>query len=416
MIRHTRHHTRQTPATMLPILGEASNESGPSRRDFIRTSAAGLAVASTGALAGLTGSTASAAPSASCHRIDPPIDKLKVLILGGTAFLGPDIVEELVARGHAVTLFNRGKTNPQLFPDLEKLRGDRNGDLKSLEGRKWDAVIDTSGYTKPQAELSAGLLKDAVGHYVFISTISVYADFSKPGMDESAPVGQLPEGVDENTTSISNGTYGPLKALCERTIESLMPGRVTNIRPGLIVGPSDRTDRFTYWPVRVSRGGEVLAPGAPTDPVQFIDARDLAKWAVHAMENKIAGVFNATGPATALGMSELLDACKLAAPDSDAKFTWVDADFLEKQSVAAWSDLPVWIPPAGEMKGFAAISAAKAIAQGLTFRPVLETCQATLKWWREQREPDPAAPVKMRAGLTPEREAAVLKAWHDEGK
>ncbi len=420
-----RQNTQRTLNTTLPsVCAQGCDDPAPSRRDFIRRSAAaaGLAVASAavsqGALAGLAGASAGRQPEPSGLplRVDPPTDKLNVLILGGTAFLGPQIVEELLGRGHTVTLFNRGKTNPNLFPDLEKLRGDRNGDLKSLEGRQWDAVIDTSGYTKPQAELSAGLLKDAVGHYVFISTISVYAGYAQAGMDESAPVAQLPPGVDENTTTIDNGTYGPLKALCERTIESIMPGRVTSIRPGLIVGPGDPTDRFTYWPVRVSRGGEVLAPGTPRDPVQFIDARDLAKWSVHAMEQKLAGVFNATGPASAMAMGELLDACRQACPESDAQFTWVEADFLARQGVSPWSDMPVWVPPAGEMRGFAAISAARAIAQGLTFRPVLDTCLATLKWWREEREKDAATPEKLRAGLTAQREAAVLKAWRDEGK
>ncbi|HEY0093963.1 MAG TPA: SDR family oxidoreductase, partial [Archangium sp.] len=249
----------------------------------------------------------------------------RILILGGTAFLGPQLVEAARARGHTVTLFNRGKTRPQLFPDVEKLHGDRDptkGEgLKALEGRTWDAVIDTSGYVPRMVRASAQLLAPHVGQYLFISSISVYKDMSRPGLDETAPVATTSEPDNE---TIGGENYGALKALCEQEAEAAFPGRTTNIRPGLIVGPEDPTQRFTYWPERVARGGEVLAPGDGSDPVQFIDVRDLAEWTLLALENRDVGVFNATGPTQPLTVGEMLEACKQAG-QSDATFTWADA-------------------------------------------------------------------------------------------
>ena len=336
---------------------------------------------------------------------EPP--GLRLLILGGTAFLGPEIVAAAKARDWTITLFNRGKTNPHLFPELEKLHGDRNGDLKSLEGRKWDAVIDTSGYVPRHVHDSATLLKDAVKHYVFISTISVYEELSKPGMDESAPVAKL---ADETTEKVTGETYGALKALCEKAAQSSIPDGTTVIRPGLIVGPGDSSDRFTYWPVRVDRGGEVLAPGDPQDPVQFIDVRDLAEWTVRTVSERTLGVFNATGPKEPLPIGALLEACKKAS-GSDATFTWVNAGFLEEQKVSPWSDMPVWIPPVGKEAGASRVSSAKALAQGLAYRPVEETAKDTLAWWKGQPEERRA---KLRGGISPEREAEVLRAWHEK--
>lgn len=328
----------------------------------------------------------------------------RLLILGGTMFLGPEIVEAARVRGWTITLFNRGKTNPQLFPDLEKLRGDRDGDLKALEGRRWEAVVDTSGYVPRHVRDSASLLRDAVGQYVFISTISVYADTSKPDMDETAAVGRLP---DESVEKVDGETYGPLKALCEQAAEKEMPGRTTVIRPGLIVGPGDPSDRFTYWPVRVARGGEVLAPGSPDDPVQFIDVRDLAEWTVRMIEKGRHGGFNATGPKEPLPMGKLLGACRKTSR-SDARFTWVPAAFLDEQKVAAWSDMPVWVPPVGETAGFSRVRIARALAEGLTFRPLAGTVRDTLAWWNGQPE---ERRKKTRAGISADREAAVLAAW-----
>ncbi len=332
-------------------------------------------------------------------------DKKKtLLILGGTMFLGPALVESARKLGYTITLFNRGKTNPQLFPDVEKLHGNRDGDLKSLVGRRWDAVVDTSGYVPRVVRDSATLLKDS-GHYVFISTISVYSDNSKPGADETAAVGKIANEKDEKVTGES---YGPLKALCEQAAMDAMPGKTTVIRPGLIVGPMDPSDRFTYWPVRVKRGGEVLAPGTPADPVQFVDVRDLADFALHTVEAKTFGTFHVTGPAKELGMDGLLDSCK-SVSKSDAKFTWVPADFLAEQKVAPWSDMPVWVPPIGDSAGFARSNISKALKAGLVFRPLDVTLRDTLAWW----DTLPAARrEKLKSGLTAAREAEVLAAWH----
>src|SRR5579885_1733748 len=240
---------------------------------------------------------------------------MKLLILGGTVFLGRHIVEAALARGHEITLFNRRQHNGELFPEVEKLRGDRNGDLSALEGRRWDAAIDTSGYFPRVVRASAQKLSGAVDHYTFISSISVYADFTQVGMDENAPVGTL---KDESVEEITGESYGPLKVLCEQAAEQAMPGRVLNIRPGLIVGPHDPSDRFTYWPRRLARGGDVLAPGRPERLVQLIDVRDLAEWNIRAAEARLTGLFNATGPSGELTMAQVIDACRNVA-ESDAR-------------------------------------------------------------------------------------------------
>ncbi|HEX8824847.1 MAG TPA: SDR family oxidoreductase [Archangium sp.] len=336
----------------------------------------------------------------------------RILILGGTGFLGPQLVEVARSRGHTVTLFNRGKTRPQLFPDVEKLHGDRdpkNGEgLKALEGRSWDAVIDTSGYVPRIVKASAELLAPHVGHYVFISTISVYKELPRPGMDESAPLATVDDPTNENVRE----NYGALKALCEQAAEAAFPGRTTHIRPGLIVGPDDPTQRFSYWPVRVARGGEVLAPGDGSDTAQFIDVRDLAAWTILTLENKDFGIFNATGPAKPLTMKELLEACQKAS-GGNATFTWADAAFLEKHKVRPWMDMPVWVPAQGEMAGMSGVSNARAMARGLKFRPVEDTARDTLTWFNGL-PPERQAELGKRAGLPPEREREVLAAWHQE--
>ena len=336
----------------------------------------------------------------------------RILILGGTGFLGPQLVEAARSRGHTVTLFNRGKTRPHLFPDVEKLHGDRdpkNGEgLKVLEGRSWDVVIDTSGYVPRVVRASAELLAPNVGHYVFISTISVYKELPQPGMGEDAPLATVDDPTNENIRE----NFGALKALCEQAAEAAFPGRTTNIRPGLIVGPDDPTQRFTYWPVRVAQGGEVLAPGGGSDPVQFIDVRDLAEWTILAIENRDMGVFNAVGPARPLTVREMLEACKQAS-GSNATFTWADAAFLERQNVRPWMDMPVWMPPTGELAGMSSVSNAKAMARGLKFRPVLDTARDTLTWFNGL-PPERQAELRKRAGLTPEREREVLAAWHQQ--
>lgn len=326
----------------------------------------------------------------------------KILILGGTGFLGPHLVETLRRRGHTVTLFNRGKTRPELFPDVEKLRGDRDGDLKALQGRTWDTVIDTSGYVPRVVRQSAELLAPHVRQYVFISTISVYGDNSELGITESSPVAVAPDPKTEDVPQF----YGALKALCEQTVEELLPGRTTVVRPGLIVGPGDPTDRFTYWPVRLSEGGEVLAPGDPTNNVQFIDARDLAEFIVTTLEKGHAGIFNATSQP--LTMGSFLERSK-AALKSDAELVWVARDFLAEQKVEPWSDMPVWAPPDPGFEGFASVVVERAIAAGLTFRPLEETVPQTLEWWNKL---PPERRAKPRAGLSREREKEVLAAWH----
>ncbi|MDY7225983.1 SDR family oxidoreductase [Hyalangium rubrum] len=333
-----------------------------------------------------------------------PAAKKKILILGGTGFLGPALVELAQPRGHTLTLFNRGKTQPHLFPDVEKLQGDRDGNLKALEGRKWDAVIDTSGYVPRVVRASAELLAPNVEQYIFVSTISVYKDMANYGVDEDSPVATV---EDEKTEDVSQH-YGALKALSEKAAQAAMPGRAAVVRPGLIVGPGDPTDRFSYWPVRVARGGEVLAPGDGEDPVQFIDVKDLAAFILRLVETKDMGVYNATGPASGMPMRKLLEACKTA-NGGDASFTWADAAFLEEQKVRPWSDMPVWIPRSSEMKGMGRVSNARAEARGLTLRPVEDTARDTLAWFKTQPAERQA---KMRSGLTPEREREVLAAWH----
>jgi 2'-hydroxyisoflavone reductase len=337
---------------------------------------------------------------------------MRILILGGTGFTGPYQVRYALSRGHKVTTFNRGKTHPgELTGEVEQLIGDRNGNLDALKGRQWDAVIDNPTTLPAWVRDVAQILKGNIERYVFISTISVYGE-PKTGPDETAPTEKY-EGVDpykETLEAMKAGgykTYGPLKALSEREAEKWFPGKTLIIRPGLIVGPRDETDRFTYWPVRVDRGGEVLAPGSPDDPVQFIDARDLAEWTIRMVENRETGIYNATGPAKPLGVGGMLDGIK-SALKSNARFTWVTEDFLTQQKVEAWSDMPVWT---GKESGVARTKIDRALSKGLTFRPLAETARDTLAWFKSLPQDRQS---KMRAGLSPEREAEVLAAWHKQ--
>jgi len=380
------------------------------RREFLRTSAAtGAAVGLSSTLAGVLVNPGHLLATDAIYLAEPARQPIKLLILGGTAFLGPAIVNAAVARGHTITLFNRGKTNPQLYPELEKLRGDRNGDLEALAGRQWDAVIDTSGYYPRVVKMSAELLAPNVGHYTFISSISVYRDFKTPDMTEAAPVGTIDDPTIEE---ITGETYGPLKALCEQAAEAAMPGRVANIRPGLIVGPRDRSDRFTYWPVRVARGGEVLCPGNGDDFIQIIDVRDLGEWLVMLSEHRITGVYNADSAPRAITMGSLLAKCREVC-NPQAELTWTDAEFLAEQEVQAWSNMPCWVPAEGDEVAFALVSTTKAQAAGLGRRPLDDTIRDTLAWWQQQ----PAERrQKMRAGMDPEREVEVLKAWHERAR
>jgi len=327
---------------------------------------------------------------------------MKLLILGGTVFVGRHLVEAALAHNHDVTLFNRGQHNAGLFPDMETLHGDRDGGLDPLKGRRWDAVVDTCGYVPRVVRASADLLSGAVDHYTFISSISVYRDVSRPGVDESGAVGTL---EDTTTEEVTGDTYGPLKALCEQAVEEAMPGRTLVVRPGLIVGPHDPTDRFTYWPHRVARGGDTLAPGRPDQPVQFIDARDLAAWTLRMVEARHTGIYNATGPADPLTMGGLLDVCNRELGGT-ARFVWVDEPFLLREEVGPWIELPLWIPDEMDMRGQSAIDCRKAIAAGLTLRPLAETVRDTLAW--DATRP---ADTARAAGLRPEREAELLDKW-----
>jgi 2'-hydroxyisoflavone reductase len=326
--------------------------------------------------------------------VEAPHVSMKLLILGGTVFVGRHIVVAARAAGHEVTRFNRGRQDPGLFADLERLRGDRNGDVSALRGRRFDAVIDLSGYTATQVRTTAEALDGTVGHYLFVSTITVYRHYP-PGWDEHTPTFDGTEG------------YGPQKARAEETLEALLPGRVTRVRPGLIVGPWDPTNRFTYWPRRVAAGGEVLAPGRPDRPVQFIDARDLAAWCLRRIESSPGGVVNAIGPADPLTMAQLLDACRAVA-GNDARFTWISDDALLAAGVQRWTELPLWIPEndprvGGMLRG----DVRRGVAAGITFRPLADTIRDTLAW--DRTELAPVAELTARVSpITREREAALL--------
>lgn len=325
---------------------------------------------------------------------------MNILIIGGTRFLGRALVHAAQARGHSLTLFNRGKSNPGLFPSVEQITGDRSADLGLLQGRKWDAVIDTCGYEPGVVSLSAQQLAASVSRYVFISTISVYADFREPGITEEAPVAKLPPGASE---AFAMENYGPLKALCEQAAEQALPGRVLNIRPGLIVGEYDPTDRFSYWPWRVAQGGDVLAPGQPSHPTQFIDVRDLAEWTLRMIEDEYTGIYNATGPQTPLPMGTLLETCRLVS-GSNARITWLSEEFLLANQVQPWTELPLWLPESDpETAGMDRVSIQKALNAGLTFRPIEDTIQSTLNWVKSR-----PAEHKWRAGLNREKEVDLL--------
>lgn len=328
---------------------------------------------------------------------------MKLLILGGTRFVGRALVEEATKRGHQLTLFNRGQSNPDLYSDVETIVGDRDGGLDGLNGRTWDGVIDTCGYVPRLTGDSARLLADAVAHYTFISTISVYESLTEPNMDESAPLGTM---EDETVEEVNGDTYGPLKVLCEQSIEAAMNGRCTHIRAGLIVGPHDQSDRFTYWPVRVVRGGEILAPGDPQEPVQFIDVRDLAAYAIKVTEEKLSGPFNCTGPDYHLSLGSYLESCQKVA-QSEARFVWVDDSFLQEQEVGAYVELPLWVP--ADYAGFNRVNNEKAQAAGLSYRPLAETIADTLAWAKTR-----PSDYVWRGGLKPEREEELLKIWHNK--
>jgi 2'-hydroxyisoflavone reductase len=329
---------------------------------------------------------------------------VKLLVLGGTLFLGRHLVACALERGHEVTLFNRGQTNPKLFPDAENLRGDRESDLSALEGRRWDAVVDVAGRKPSVVRRSAELLSDAVDHYTFVSSISVYGlDLPAAGLDETHPTLPFAEGTDEDDLA----NYGPCKAEAERIVDDVFPGRSFVPRPGLIVGPHDPTDRFTYWPRRIAAGGEVLAPGDPGRRVQVIDGRDLADWIVRMVEAGATGGFNATGPEYPLTMGRMLEACQ-SASRSDAELVWVEDAFLLAEGVGEWMELPLWLAEPDAV-GMLAVDVSRALDAGLSFRPLAETVRDTLAWDAER----PAGERPEGVGLAPDREVDLLAAWRD---
>lgn len=375
------------------------------RRTFLKLSAMAGGGIGLGMLPGMAPLAAGKSPKS-----------LRILILGGTGFTGPFQVRYAINRGHKVTVFNRGRTHPGELPkEAEQLLGDRNGKLDALKGKTWDVVIDNPATLPVWVRDAAEILKGNAERYVFISSTAVYADTSKQGMDETAPLTKY-TGADamketSATMRASNfALFGPLKAQSEAEAEKWFPGKALIIRPGYIVGPGDESDRFTYWPVRVERGGEVLAPGSPSDPMQIIDARDLAEWTIRLVEQGTVGAFNATGPKSRLSMGRMLSVIKTTT-NSDARFTWVDDEFLKAQKII--DEFPIWTSTKGSEISYLTTNINKALNHGLTFRPLAETTRATLEWFRKQT---PERQIKMRAGIRAQREAEVLAAWHATGK
>lgn len=333
---------------------------------------------------------------------------MKLLIIGGTRFLGRHLVTAALEREHEITLFNRGRHSTEA--NVETIHGDRHTDVAKLQRRRWDALIDTCGMLPTAVRAAADVLRDSVERYVFISTQNAYADVSAPGVTEASPLATLtPEQLEEAYAMDRSGEpsygklYGGLKALCEQSAAEVMPGRVLTIRPGLIVGPYDYTDRFTYWVERVARGGEVLAPGHPDRFVQFIDVRDLAEWIVTMIEQKETGAYNAHGLPKTVTMKDVLNECRTVS-QSEASFTWASEEFLLKENVAAWSEMPLWLPEeaAPHLKGFMFVNCDKAVADGLKFRSLKETISATLTWYQTDRR-------KLSAGLDPDKEQTLLR-------
>jgi 2'-hydroxyisoflavone reductase len=392
----------------------------PDRRTFLKLSALaggalGLGVRPTlGSAASVTSGALPGSRRAPVGRAPAPLD---ILILGGTGFTGPEQVEYATARGHRVTLLNRNKTRPDFFKGkVEQLVGDLNGDVSALKGRKFDVVIDNPTTFPAWVRNAAQYLAGNTKQYIFISTLSVYPDNSKPGATEDEPTTPMPADLDPYTLVRENAGkyYGALKSFSEKEVEKHYPGINTIIRSGLIVGPLDRTDRFTYWPYRIDRGGEILAPNTPNDPVQFIDSRDLAEFMVRMAESRTFGTYNTTG--TPMPISEMLYGIK-AVTTSNAQFTYVPNEFLQEQKIRPWRDMTVWIPPVGPTAGFTRRSNARAIAAGLTFRPLAVTAKDTLDWHKTRPEADQKAMAEGAVGgISAAREAEVLAAWKAKQK
>jgi 2'-hydroxyisoflavone reductase len=377
-------------------------KTGTSRRDFLRATAVAGGALGLGLVPGARADRQSSDSEAQAGSEE----KLKILVLGGTGFIGPHTVQYAMDRGHEITLFNRGRSNTHLFPELKKLVGDRNGDLESLRGRRWDVCFDNNASNIDWVEYSTEFLKDSVDRYHYVSSRSAYSDLSSIPMGIHAPTFTFETaGVEPGAERLP---YGLQKALCERQVQKIFPEHSTIFRPGLIIGPGDHTDRFTYWPVRIHRGGEVLAPSDGYDPVQIIDVRDFTEWMVRVAENEYNGVFNCVGPATPRPMAELLYGIR-AVTTAETTFTWVPLSFLAEHEVRPYSEMPVWLPPTPGREGFARFDLTPEVKRGFTFRPLAVTTKDTLDFHfsrpleRQQQ---------LRAGISAEREAEVLAAWH----
>jgi 2'-hydroxyisoflavone reductase len=387
------------------------------RRSFLKAASAVGGAAGLGMLPSLArGAEPGPAPSDAPRRVEKAPASLNMLILGGTGFTGPEQVEYAIARGHRVTLFNRNRTRPGLFTGrvAEELIGDLNNDTSALEGKQFDVVLDNPTTFPAWVRNAAKYLAGNVKHYVFISTTSVYSDQSIIGIDEDSPVQQLPADVDPYTLDPQNSSryYGHLKVRAEEEVRRTYPDIWTIVRPCLIVGPLDRTDRFTWWPARIDQGGEVLAPDKPDDPCQFIDSRDLAEWMVRVAEERTLGLYNAVGPAHPMTIAEMLYGVK-AVTTAGAQFTWVPWEFLQAQNVRPWRDMTVWQPPYGRTAGYQRRKAEKAIGKGLTFRPVAVTAKDTLDWHKTRPPEDQQRTLNGEVnGIGMKREAEVLAAWH----
>ena len=365
-----------------------------SRREFLDQSLALAGLLSLPAFGGPRGPAPALRPPSPPPRAGRP---LKLLFLGGTGFIGPHMVRYAMYRGHAVTLFNRGRTAPDLFPGAESLIGDRDGKLDALKGGRWDAVIDNSGYVPRHVRDSAALLREAVGRYLFISTGSVY-QFDQDEIDEDSPL--LP--IDDPASEDVNKYYGPLKVLCESAVREAYGQRASIARLHVVAGPGDPTDRFTYWPVRIDRGGDVIVPGAPSNPVQYIDARDLAEFVVHLVEQDTPGTFNVAGPALAeTSMAELVGGIR-AITSAPMAFHWIDEAFLAERKVG----FPLWISATGRMRGACHVRSNRAVAAGLRFRPMAVTALDTLEWIKSE-----PADRQARIKVDLDRDARLLADW-----
>jgi 2'-hydroxyisoflavone reductase len=390
------------------------------RRSFLQWAGAAAGAIGLGSLPRLGHAGTPSPRLARTGRIERAAEPLSILVIGGTGFTGPEQVEHALARGHRVTVINRNRTRPDFFKgkgEVEQLIGDLNADMSALKDRTFDAVLDIPTTAPYWVRNVAQYMKGRTKHYTYISTISVYADNRTVGADESDPTLPMPADVDPFTPdpAARGRYYGQLKAFSEKLVKETYPNSLI-IRPGLIVGPLDPSDRFTYWPVRIDKGGEVLAPGTPNDPVQFIDARDLAEWTIEMIEAKETGTYNATGPDKPLTIAEMLHGMK-AVTTAGAQFTWVPADFLNEQQVRGWRHMPVWVAPTPANAGFSARSVKKAVAKGLTFRPLAVTAKDTLEWAKTRTpEQQKALAEGTVAGISMAREAEVLAAWHAKKK